>query len=83
MKVVATLIITKKYFSEEETKQTVKDIETYIYHVEKLFGENSTKTVVTYLDETRRINEVAKMISGEEKPSINAINNAKELLNDC
>lgn len=53
------------------------------YHVEKLFSENSTKTVVTYLDETRRINEVAKMISGEEKPSINAINNAKELLNDC
>ena len=43
MKVVATLIITKKYFTKEEIKQTVKDIETYIYHVEKLYLLNLTK----------------------------------------
>ena len=43
MKVVATLIITKKYFSQDEIDQTVKYIETYIYHVEKLLILNLTK----------------------------------------
>lgn len=43
MKVVATLLITKKYFSKDEIDQTVKDIETYIYHVEKLIILNLTK----------------------------------------
>ena len=42
MKVVATLLITKKYFSKDEIDQTVKDIETYIYHVEKLIILNLT-----------------------------------------
>ena len=43
MKIVASLLITKNYFSQEEIKQTVKDIETYIYHVEKLYLINFTK----------------------------------------
>ena len=50
------------------------------YHVEKEFKEDYTRTIVTLLDNHRRELEIAKMISGEEEPSLNAIFNAKELL---
>ena len=50
------------------------------YHVEKEFKEDYTRTIVTLLDNERREIEIAKMISGEEDPSLNAIFNAKELL---
>ena len=50
------------------------------YHVEKEFKEDYTRTIVTLLDNERRELEIAKMISGEEEPSLNAIFNAKELL---
>ena len=50
------------------------------YHVEKIFVENNTKTVVTKLDSKRREIEIAKMLSGEINPSDNAVNQAKELL---
>ncbi|MBQ9730896.1 MAG: DNA repair protein RecN [Bacilli bacterium] len=50
------------------------------YHVEKEFKDDYTRTIVTLLDNDRREIEIAKMISGEEEPSLNAIFNAKELL---
>ena len=50
------------------------------YHVEKEFKDDYTRTIVTLLDNNRREIEIAKMISGEEEPSLNAIFNAKELL---
>lgn len=50
------------------------------YHVEKEFKDDYTRTIVTLLDNDRREIEIAKMISGEEEPSLNALFNAKELL---
>ena len=44
------------------------------------FKDDYTRTIVTLLDIERRELEIAKMISGEEEPSLNAIFNAKELL---
>lgn len=70
MKVVATLIITKKYFSEEETKQTVKDIETYIYHVEKLFLLNlSGQSIENIYNKIKKYNNV-EIVNGTNEGEV-------------
>lgn len=51
MTFITTLIITKKYFSTEEIKQTVKDIETYIEHTDKLIILNLSNQEITSLQE--------------------------------
>lgn len=58
----------------------VASLGTHHYYVQKQFFNQNTKTVVTLLDENQRIIEIAKMLSGEEKPSESAILNAKTLL---
>ena len=49
------------------------------YHVSKSDSDDKTRTKVTLLNETSRINELAKMISGETVTE-SALSNAKELL---
>lgn len=50
------------------------------YHVSKSDSEDKTRTKVVKLSEAGRINELAKMMSGE-KITDSAIQNAKQLLN--
>lgn len=51
MNFIAVLMITKKYFSKEEIKQTVLDISTYIEQVEKLIILNLSGEEITELKE--------------------------------
>lgn len=51
MTFITTLIITKKYFTSEEIKQTIKDIETYIEHTDKLIILNLSNQEINQLQE--------------------------------
>jgi len=59
----------------------VASLGTHHYYVQKQINKNSTKTIVSLLDDKQRVIEIAKMLSGEEIPSESAILNAKSLLN--
>lgn len=52
---------------------------THHYHVSKYDANNKTNTKVVQLNETERINELAKMLSGEQLTNT-AIENAKQLI---
>jgi len=53
----------------------------YHYFVYKVVKNNKTKTNIRLLDKTERIEEVAKILSGDP-PTQNALENAKELINN-
>lgn len=70
MKLVASLIITKKYFSKSEIKQTIQDIETYVNHVEKLVLLNlSGQSIDFLLEELKRHDNVEEKI-GEDNGQV-------------
>ena len=79
MKVVASLIITKKYFTTEEIKQTVQDIETYIYHVEKLIIYNLSKyDIPEILNKLSKYDNIIE-IKGNDLGQVYNYNNALAL----